>query len=140
VTSVVAHITVGCRDPFGLAQFWSAVTGGPMADDDEPEDDEASVELTEGPILLFVRTPDEKLVRNRVHLDLRPAAGTRDEEVTRMLGIGATLVDDRRTPDGKGWAVLADPEGNEFCVERSAAERAAEPVGSDDGAATTTPG
>ena len=42
-----------------------------------------------------------------------------------MLALGAALVDDRRRPDGTGWAVLADPEGNEFCVLRSAAERAA---------------
>jgi predicted enzyme related to lactoylglutathione lyase len=52
----------------------------------------------------------------------------RDEEVTRLLGLGATLVADRRQPDGTGWAVLADPEGNEFCVERSAAERTAGPA------------
>lgn len=59
-----------------------------------------------------------------MHLDLQPQDRTRDEEVERLLAIGATLVDDRRKPDGKGWAVLADPEGNEFCVERSAAELA----------------
>lgn len=126
MASVVVHVTFDCRDPYGLAQFWSAVTAHPMADDDEPEDDEASVELPEGPILLFVRDPDGKTVKNRVHVDLRPVEGTRDAEVERILGLGASLVADRRTPEGKGWAVLADPEGNEFCVERGAEERAAE--------------
>lgn len=65
-----------------------------------------------------------KTVKNRVHLDLEPRDRSRDEEVERVLALGATLVDDRRNPDGTGWAVLADPEGNEFCVERSAGERA----------------
>lgn len=124
MTSVVVHVTFDCRDPYRLAQFWSAVTTRPMADDDEPEDDEASVELEEGPILLFVRNPDSKTVKNRVHVDLQPVTGTRDAEVDRILGIGGTLVADRRKPDGKGWVVIADPEGNEFCVERGAEERA----------------
>jgi predicted enzyme related to lactoylglutathione lyase len=47
--------------------------------------------------------------------------------VRRLSAIGATVVDDRRIPDGRGWVVMTDPEGNEFCVERSAAERAAQP-------------
>ena len=68
--------------------------------------------------------PEGKAVKNRIHLDLVPDS-TRDQEVERLLGIGATLVDDRRRPDGSGWVVLSDPEGNEFCVERSPAERAA---------------
>ncbi len=69
--------------------------------------------------------PEAKTLKNRVHLDLQPEDRTRDEEVTRLLGLGARLVDDRRRPDGRGFAVLADPEGNEFCVEPSAAERSA---------------
>jgi predicted enzyme related to lactoylglutathione lyase len=63
-------------------------------------------------------------VKNRVHLELQPTDRTRDEEVERLVALGAKLVDDRRRPDGTGWAVLTDPEGNELCVERSAAERA----------------
>ena len=69
--------------------------------------------------------PEPKTVKNRLHLDLVPVDRTRDEEVDRVLGLGAVLVDDCRRPDGTGWAVLADPEGNEFCVLRSEAERAA---------------
>ena len=67
--------------------------------------------------------PEAKAVKNRLHLDLQPEDRSRDEEVVRLLALGAVLVDDQRRPDGTGWAVLADIEGNEFCVERSAAER-----------------
>ena len=74
--------------------------------------------------LLFIQVPEGKSGKNRVHLDLQPQDRTRDEEIERLLTFGATLLDDRRNADGTGWATLADPEGNEFCVERSAAERA----------------
>ncbi|MEU5583439.1 VOC family protein, partial [Streptomyces huasconensis] len=65
-----------------------------------------------------------KTTKNRIHLCLRPEA-SREQEVDRLLGLGATLVADLRNPDGSGWAVLADPEGNEFCVLRSESDRAA---------------
>lgn len=74
--------------------------------------------------LLFIRVPDAKQVKNRVHLDLKPAEDTRDRELKRLLALGAREVADRRMPDGTGWVVLADPEGNEFCILRSDAERA----------------
>ncbi len=61
----------------------------------------------------------------RIHFDLEPTDRTREEEVARVVGLGATQLADRRNPDGSGWVVLADPEGNEFCILRSAAERAA---------------
>jgi predicted enzyme related to lactoylglutathione lyase len=77
------------------------------------------------PNLLFIKVPEGKTVKNRVHLDLMPTQHTRDQEVARLLQLGATMVADRRRPDGTGWVVLADPEGNEFCVERSAPERTA---------------
>ncbi|MFT7835137.1 VOC family protein [Saccharothrix sp. BKS2] len=124
MTSLVNHITFDCRDAYELAGFWSLVTGRPRADDDHPGDPEVYIELPSGPGLLFIQVPDPKVVKNRVHLDLRPGT-TRDAEVERLLEVGARLVDDRRRADGTGWVVLADPEGNEFCVERSAAERAA---------------
>ena len=61
-------------------------------------------------------------MKNRIHLDLRPSAGSRDEELARLLGLGATQVDDQRNDDGTGWVVLVDPEGNEFCILRSLEE------------------
>lgn len=123
----VKHITFDCADPYGLARFWESASGF-LPDPDgpnEPGDDEAYLIGPNGsPALLFVRVPEGKSTKNRVHLDVSPTDATRDQEVERLTGIGATLVDDRRTADGRGWVVLADPEGNEFCVERSAAERA----------------
>lgn len=122
---VVRNITIDCHDPYVLAQFWTKVFGVPMHPDDNPGDPEAVVDVGEGrPVLLFERVPEAKTVKNRVHVDLQPGQ-PRDDEVVRLVALGATQVDDRRRPDGTGWVVLADPEGNEFCVEMSAAERAA---------------
>lgn len=67
-------------------------------------------------MLLFISVPDRKKVKNRVHLDLRPVDRTREEEVDRVLSLGATQLADYRRPDGSGWITLADPEGNEFCI------------------------
>ena len=128
MTALPRNITFDCADPYLLATFWSQVTGyqEDPEDGNEPGDPEGFLAGPEGqPNLLFIAVPEPKSVKNRVHLDLMPADRTRDEEVERLLKIGATLVADHRRPDGTGWVVLADPEGNEFCVERSAAERAA---------------
>jgi hypothetical protein len=78
--------------------------------------------------VLFIEVPEEKAAKNRLHFDLRPRSGTRDDEVDRLLGLGATQVADRRGihGPGSGWVVLADPEGNELCVLRSDAEVAAQ--------------
>ncbi|OIJ63381.1 VOC family protein [Streptomyces mangrovisoli] len=122
MTSAIRHITVDCADAYTLGSFWSQALGQPLHEDDRPGDPEA---LIAGAGLLFVTVPEAKSAKNRLHLDLQPQDRTRDAEVERLLALGAALVDDRRKPDGTGWAVLADPEGNEFCVERSAAERAA---------------
>lgn len=112
-------------DPYQLAQFWSTVVGRPMRVEDQPGDPEAALTAAGEPALLFIRVPEGKAVKNRVHLDLQPHDRTRDEEVDRLIAIGAKLFEDHRRPDGTGWVTLTDPEGNEFCVERSAAERAA---------------
>ncbi|MFF3745612.1 VOC family protein [Streptomyces kronopolitis] len=122
MTSRVRHTTVDCTDAYRLACFWAQVLDGTLAEDDLPGDPEATVTASGG-ALLFLTMPDAKTVKNRVHLDLEPQDRTRDEEVERLLALGATLVADHRRADGSGWATLADPEGNEFCVERSAAER-----------------
>ncbi len=124
---VLHNITIDCTgDPYDLGRFWSEVLGRPLHDDDKPGDPAAIIEGSdEYPNLLFIQVPDVKAVKNRLHFDLRPVGRTREQEVERLLGIGATLFDDQRRPDGSGWIVLADPEGNEFCVERSNEERAA---------------
>ncbi|MET0417990.1 MAG: VOC family protein [Actinoplanes sp.] len=122
VRNPVRHITVDCHDPLTLGRFWQEVTGFVM--DAESDAEEALLEGPDGvPGLLFIAVADEKVVKNRLHLDIEPQAGTRDEFVERMLGLGATVHEDHRKPDGLGWVTMRDPEGNEFCVERSAAER-----------------
>ncbi|MDN5875126.1 MAG: hypothetical protein L0J17_03175 [Brevibacterium sp.] len=73
--------------------------------------------------LLLFEVPDSTQVKNRTRLDLKPAAGTRDRELERLLPPGACEIDDQRNPDGTGWVVVADPESNEFCILRSDAER-----------------
>ncbi|WP_213450906.1 VOC family protein [Rhizomonospora bruguierae] len=111
-------------DPYDLAQFWSRVLGRPMRPDDNPGDPEVMLEAAGEATILFIRVPDSKSVKNRLHLDLRPTDRSRDEEVERLKGLGATEHEDHRKPDGTGWVTMADPEGHLFCVERSAAERA----------------
>ena len=80
--------------------------------------------MDNGVNLYFAQVPEEKAGKNRLYLCLRPST-PRDGEVDRLLGVGATVLHDRRNLDGTGWAVLTDPEGNEFCVLRSADEYAA---------------
>lgn len=124
MASLVRHVTIDCSDAYALATFWAEVLDSKLSDDDRPGDPEALV-ATPGADILFVTVTDEKSVKNRVHLDVQPQDRTRDQEVERLLELGATLVGDHRREGGAGWVTLADPEGNEFCVERSAAERAA---------------
>lgn len=124
----IRHITFDVgppHEPYDLCEFWGRVLGLPVHPEDAPGDDEVGLDVPEGQTtLLFVRVPEAKSVKNRIHLDLQPSQ-RRDEEVARVVALGATVVDDRRTPNGRGWVVLADPAGNEFCVEVSAAERSA---------------
>jgi hypothetical protein len=77
--------------------------------------------------LLFIPVPEGKTAKNRVHLDLQPEGMTRDEAVELAMASGATMIGDFRKADGSGWVTLADPEGNEFCIERSKAEVPAKP-------------
>jgi predicted enzyme related to lactoylglutathione lyase len=121
----VRSITVDCADPYRQALFWSKVTGWQEdpGDPNSPGDPEGRIVSPQGFSLLFIPVPEGKTVKNRVHLDLAPAVRSRDEEVARLLAAGASLVSDHRKPDGTGWVTLADPEGNEFCVERSERER-----------------
>jgi hypothetical protein len=124
MTVRIRSITVDCRDPYLLAGFWAQVTGfrEDPGNTNHPDDPEGLLVAPDGSVnLLFIRVPETKQVKNRVHLDLTPedpSPHTRDAEIQRIMGIGATFVADHRRPDGKGWVVLADPEGNEFCIER----------------------
>ncbi|MGH8775020.1 MAG: VOC family protein [Jiangellaceae bacterium] len=122
--SVIHQVTFDCADAFRLATFWADVLGGSLHPEDQPGDPEALVQTPDGRrILLLQVVPEGKTVKNRLHLDLQPQEVRRDDEVERLLGLGATVVKDHRNPDGTGWVTMADVEGNEFCVERSDAER-----------------
>jgi predicted enzyme related to lactoylglutathione lyase len=111
----LTEIAVDCSDPDRLAQFWSAVLGWPVG-----ERDDWGVELLGPPgwpTLLFIKVPEPKTVKNRLHLDVNATDRDQDAEVERIIALGATHAD-----VGQGdvsWVVLADPEGNEFCVLRS---------------------
>ena len=127
MTARIKSITVDCADHAGLAEFWSNVTGFQEDPDDpnNPGDPAWGLVSPDGRLhLLFVPVPEPKTVKNRIHLDIVPEDRTRDEEVERLLALGATYMADHRRPGGSGWVVLADTEGNEFCVERSDAKRA----------------
>jgi len=128
MASFVSHTSVDCADAYALSRWWQSVLDYTEDPDDpnEPGHEECLIRSRDGHHrLLFIEVPDAKRVKNRVHLDLRPREGSRDDELGRLLALGATSLDDRRNPDGTGWVVLADPEGNEFCILRSEAEVAA---------------
>jgi Glyoxalase-like domain len=131
VSSYVSHTTMDCADAYALSVWWQGVLdyGMDPVDPNEAGHEECLIISPDGHHrLLFIQVPEGKQVKNRIHLDLRPREGTRDDELARLLAHGATEVSDHRQPDGRGWVVLADPEGNEFCILRSEAEVAARDV------------
>jgi hypothetical protein len=81
---------------------------------DDPYDEESGAGL--GRRLLFQRVPEAKTVKNRLHLDLHPGEGRREDEVVRLERLGASVLRRVQEPGGE-WVVMADPEGNEFCVQ-----------------------
>lgn len=114
-------VSFDARDAYAQAKWWCEVFGVPMTAEDEPGDAECLVPVAGGPDILFLTVPEPKTVKNRGHLDIEPAV-PRDEELDRLLALGATQLADFRASDGAGWVVMADPEGNEFCINPSAAE------------------
>lgn len=127
MTSRFAVLAIDTTDPAPLARFWCDVLGWDVLESDEegvgigPRDGV-------GPRIDLLRVPDAKTVKNRLHLDLRADGGTTADELDRLLSLGARRVDVGQ-PDDVSWVVLADPEGNEFCLlSRTVAEVAAEPA------------
>jgi hypothetical protein len=122
----LTEIVVDCRDPLTLARFWAEALGYHIVRTDEeqveiapwdvePPDLADRVRLAPVvPTVVFVAVPEGKQVKNRLHLDVRPAGTDYGSELDRLLRLGA-----RRADIGQGdqpWTVLADPEGNEFCL------------------------
>jgi RimJ/RimL family protein N-acetyltransferase len=122
----ILNVTIECARPHELARFWAAALGRPIAVKTESAN-EVGVPLDEqGRVLLFQGAPEPKIGKNRQHLCLQPDQ-PRDVEIERMVGLGATVVDNRQEPDRRGWVVMRDPEGNEFYLSRSATERGQPP-------------
>ena len=120
MSALVLNITFDCLDARSVAQFWEAVTGYPSELQHQPGNDYWVVGPPDEslPRLVFVTVPEKKSTKNRVHLDLLPKdSASQEEEVARLLGLGAGIIDDRRHASPGGWIVMADPEGNEFCLE-----------------------
>lgn len=113
----LSHVSVDCRDARAVANFWMEMLGYDLTD--FSEDGEVEIELSpkdgKGSSLLFVEVPEGKSIKNRIHFDLRP--DDQQAEVERAKNLGGKEVD-----IGQGdqtWVVLADIEGNEFCILRA---------------------
>ena len=125
MTAYISHTTVDCENAYRLSEWWKGVLGYcDLPEDPNSAGDEECmiVDPDTGHRVLFIEVPEPKSGKNRVHFDLRPSAGGQDEELARLLALGATEVADLRGKygPGTGWVVLADPEGNEFCILRPA--------------------
>ena len=123
----IHNITFDCADARAQASFWSKLTGWNVYYDDDPEVLLAPAFPNRETGLLFIPVPEGKTAKNRVHLDVEPTEGTRDELVEVAVAAGAKVIGDFRKEDGSGWVTLTDPEGNEFCIERGTAERPTAP-------------
>ena len=119
MASRISHTSFDAIDAYAQSVWWSQVLDFVEDPDDpnEPGHEECLITSRDlSQLVLFITVPDAKQVKNRVHLDLRPTDTEREEEVERVLALGATFLADHRRPDGSGWITLADPEGNEFCI------------------------
>ncbi|HEV2344975.1 MAG TPA: VOC family protein [Actinocrinis sp.] len=117
MTLRIQNLTIDCHDPYAVAAFWQSALGWRRT---QEEPDEIILEPPAGspqdgvaPDLLFQRVPDPTAGKIRMHLDLRP--DDQQAEVDRLISLGAKKVDIGQGPDTT-WVVMADPEGNEFCV------------------------
>jgi predicted enzyme related to lactoylglutathione lyase len=115
MTSRIAVIAIDAIAPRPVAEFWAAVLGWQIVEEDADGVVSIAPADTAWPTIDVVKVPERKGVKNRLHLDLRADGITAEEEVKRLLAIGARPVDVGQEPDAS-WTVLADPEGNEFCV------------------------
>jgi glyoxalase superfamily protein len=122
MTSKFTELAIDCADPDGLARFWCSVLDYEVQDEGDGVVAIGSPMVPEGkkhlgpvpPTLTFAHVPEGKTVKNRLHLDVNPTDREQDEEIARLVGLGATVVNDNRPEFG--WVTLADPEGNEFDV------------------------
>jgi len=122
MTSKLTEVAIDCADPAALAQFWRAVLDYVVQGEEDGLVTIGSPQVPEGrdrsgpvpPTLTFARVPEGKTVKNRLHLDVNPTDVEQEEEVRRLLGLGARLAD--LGQGDQSWVVMTDPAGNEFCV------------------------
>lgn len=124
----IACVAFDCADALAVGRFWSAALDRPL--DPKASADYATigfagrrdtvgwapVERDDDPTWMFTRVPEQKVTKNRVHLDLM--APDPETEVARLVELGATRVADQEEY-GYRWTVMADPDGNEFCVAKA---------------------
>jgi hypothetical protein len=115
-----SELVVDCRDPESLAAFWAAVLDYRVLGDEHGAIEIGPAEGFGGPAptLVFAPVADPTPGKRRLHVDLNATDRDQDAELERLLGLGATRADVGQTGD-EGWHVLADPEGNQFCLLRS---------------------
>lgn len=114
MSSRLAVIAIDAVRPRVVAEFWCAVLGWQVVEEDG---DVISIAPPDGswPTIDVVAVPEGKMVKNRLHFDLRADGVTTSEELERLLSLGARRTDVGQGPD-VSWVVLSDPEGNEFCL------------------------
>ena len=123
VSSKFTELAIDCADPDRLARFWCSVLDYEVLDRDDEIVTIGSPAAPEGrhapgpvpPTLTFARVPEGKAGKNGLHIDVNATDREQDEEVRRLLELGASHVDVGQTGE-ESWVCLADPEGNEFCV------------------------
>ena len=119
MTARIAVLAIDALDPVAVADFWSAALGWPVVERSEEGISLAPDDGVRGhgawPTIDVLPVPERKSVKNRLHLDLRADGTSTEAEVERLVALGARRVDVGQAADST-WTVLADPEGNEFCV------------------------
>ena len=114
MTSCIAQVAIDASDVEVVARFWRDVLGW-----QELERDEGIISIGppdgSGPGIDVIRVPEPKSLKNRLHLDLRADGSSTEQELARLLALGARRADVGQAPD-VSWTVLTDPEGNEFCL------------------------
>ena len=116
MASLLTEIIIDCHDPSTLAHWWGEVLGWPVVDDPRGMSWlSASGSWDALPMIVCLPVPEPKTIKNRLHLDVSPLGCDQAEELERLLGLGARRVDVGQ-PEDAPFVVLADPEGNEFCL------------------------
>ncbi|MGP4018198.1 VOC family protein [Saccharopolyspora sp. 5N708] len=113
MTLSIGMVTIDCASPRALAEFWTQALETSVSYDDG-EFVVLAPNKADGVALGLQRVPEPRTGKNRVHVDLDTT--DRQAEVRRLVELGATELGEHDGPDGLRWTVLADPEGNEFCV------------------------